>query len=281
MRKILLYTREEITAPWNFHFVRHPLTPKYDLDYPFHWHGFYEFEIIVDGEATHYFNNKSYEISPGSAYLVTPSDFHSIKRKENSYFPFIYNFIFDEDALPKEYLALLPFIDSADCKFEGEEFKIINDELDFLEKASKMADGPLKTQLLKCSFIKIITLFLKKCGIAEINTDTSVTNSTFHKAVALIKFHFREELSLNTLAKMVGFSPNYLGQLFKKEYGISYNEYLNKMRLRYAKNLLKHSKYSIAEIAANSGFKTTSYFIHCFKERYSVTPKQYAEKHNN
>lgn len=274
-KRIELFRREEINTPWHYLFSHHKPVEDINLVMPFHWHDYFEFEIVFEGETLHILNDKKYIIKKGSAYLLTPFDFHAMEHINGQYFPYIYNFIFSEEALPKEYLSLLPLINSANCQFDEQETQIVFKEIEFLDGVSKMVDSPLKTELMKCSFVKVITMFLQRCGIGQNNTENTATLETFHKAVALVKYHFREEIELNFLAKKVGFSPNYLGQLFKKEFGVSYNEFLKNIRLKYAKNLLKHSDYSVAEIAKNSGFKTTSYFIQCFKEKYNITPKQY------
>lgn len=51
------------------------------LTYPLHWHNYFEIEIIVEGAGAYIFNGKSYPISKGDAFLLTPVDFHEIDRK--------------------------------------------------------------------------------------------------------------------------------------------------------------------------------------------------------
>ena len=72
--------------------------------------------------------------------------------------------------------------------------------------------------------------------------------------------HYNEALTLNSLSKIYTFSPVYLGRLFKKETGVSFNEYLNNCRIDAAKEYISHSTYMTYEIAALVGYKDIKYF---------------------
>jgi len=63
--------------------------------------------------------------------------------------------------------------------------------------------------------------------------------------------------------------------LFKQVTGISFKEYLNKVRIEEAKSLLEHTDYSIMEIAVACGYSDQSYFTKVFKKATGITPKQY------
>lgn len=87
--------------------------------------------------------------------------------------------------------------------------------------------------------------------------------------------HYNEGLTLNSLSKIYNFSPVYLGRLFKKETGVSFNEYLNSCRINAAKEYVCHSGYMMYEIADLVGYKDINYFYKCFKDSTGFTPKEY------
>ena len=64
----------------------------------------------------------------------------------------------------------------------------------------------------------------------------------------------------------------------QEETGVGYSEYLNKRKLKYAKQLLKTSSLSVTEICYASGFTSLSNFIRVFKEKTGETPSQYIKK---
>ena len=87
--------------------------------------------------------------------------------------------------------------------------------------------------------------------------------------------HYKEALTLNSLSKIYNFSPVYLGRLFKKETGVSFNEYLNNCRIDVAKEYIANSPYMMYEIASLVGYKDINYFYKCFKDSTGLTPKEY------
>ncbi|QJD86838.1 AraC family transcriptional regulator [Cohnella herbarum] len=82
-------------------------------------------------------------------------------------------------------------------------------------------------------------------------------------------------LSLDTIADEVGFSPPYLGKLFKKYRHLSVNDYINHVRLTHATELIATTDETIMEIMQHSGFSSRSHFFALFKKTNGLTPAQY------
>lgn len=101
------------------------------------------------------------------------------------------------------------------------------------------------------------------------------TNGVVAEMRRFINEHYSESLTLNSLAKTYCFSPVYLGRLFKKETGITFNEYLNNCRISAAKKYISHSSHMIYEIAELVGYKDINYFYKCFKDATGLTPNEY------
>ena len=104
------------------------------------------------------------------------------------------------------------------------------------------------------------------------------TNGVVAEMRRYINEHHSESLTLNMLAKIYCFSPVYLGRIFKKETGKSFNEYLNNCRICAAKHYISNSNYMIYEIAELVGYKDINYFYKCFKEATGLTPNEYKKK---
>lgn len=90
-----------------------------------------------------------------------------------------------------------------------------------------------------------------------------------------IEEHFLEDIHLTTLADTFHYSPSYLSRLYKKETGDSLTGAINKQRMLHAKSLLEHTALPIAEVARQSGFYSTKYFLQLFKKKTGITPSQY------
>ncbi len=85
----------------------------------------------------------------------------------------------------------------------------------------------------------------------------------------------RVDFSINTVADALNITSSYFNRVFKREYGVSYGEYLNATRLKYAKTLLHTTELSISEICTRSGFSNLSYFYTLFKKNYDITPMEF------
>ncbi len=95
-------------------------------------------------------------------------------------------------------------------------------------------------------------------------------------AIAYISEHYSDEdLSLNTLAAQVNFSPNHLSSIFKQETGQPFIKYLTDYRMNMAKELLRRSSKKSNEIGIMVGYKDPHYFSYLFKKTQGVTPTQY------
>ena len=90
-----------------------------------------------------------------------------------------------------------------------------------------------------------------------------------------ISEHFREELTLGTLAAALGYNESYLSRSFHQTFGISFGKYLSMLRLREALTLLREGKMSITECAFESGFGSMRSFYRAFHEKFGCTPKEY------
>lgn len=92
-----------------------------------------------------------------------------------------------------------------------------------------------------------------------------------------IDFHYVEELSLDSMARMCSVSNSYLSALFKKEVKMTLTDYLNSTRIRQSLILLNSTAYSIQDIAVLCGFSTANYFARMFKKHQGQAPKEYRE----
>lgn len=90
--------------------------------------------------------------------------------------------------------------------------------------------------------------------------------------------HYMGKLSLKYLSEKYYINAAYLGQIFKKHYNVSFNNYLNSYRIEKAAQLLKRSDDKIYKIAEKVGFNNTDYFINKFVELKQKTPLQYRKQ---
>lgn len=92
------------------------------------------------------------------------------------------------------------------------------------------------------------------------------------QVVNIVNQSYQDELSLKTLAQKYNINSSYLGQIFTKEVGISFSEYLNKIKNTKAKELILTTNMKINDIAKSVGYIDTSYFYRKFKKYFGVCP---------
>lgn len=107
-------------------------------------------------------------------------------------------------------------------------------------------------------------------------------NPNFSKAVQsccdYIQLHSTEPLSIDALAKRLGYSKYYLSSLFKKEIGYSVGEYIKIARIERAKVLLNTTDLNVEEIWEEVGFSSRSVFGKAFRSVVGMTPREFRDQ---
>lgn len=92
---------------------------------------------------------------------------------------------------------------------------------------------------------------------------------------------YQEKITLELLAQQFAVNKYYLAKEFKRHTGYSPGEYLISTRINKAKELLKYTGHSIADIAEQVGISNVSHFIHLFKSRVEETPLTFRKHWQN
>jgi two-component system response regulator YesN len=103
----------------------------------------------------------------------------------------------------------------------------------------------------------------------------SHTQIVVQKALKYMNEHYRENLSLRSVAESVYLSPNYLGALFRTELGVSFTDQLIQIRIQKAKEMLQQSHLKLYEVAEGVGYQNIGYFTGLFKRITGLSPKEY------
>ena len=98
-------------------------------------------------------------------------------------------------------------------------------------------------------------------------------NSPVTRARQIIDEGFREELSLGEVARRVNVSAGYFSMLFKKATGLNFVDYVARLRVEKAKNLLQNPAFRISEVAYDVGFQSLSQFNRTFRRVTGTAPR--------
>jgi two-component system, response regulator YesN len=101
--------------------------------------------------------------------------------------------------------------------------------------------------------------------------------SYVHRAVAYIREHLDHNLSLQEVARFVHLNPNHFSEVFKKETGQSYIEFVTQERIRKAASILQTTQLKVSEVARMVGYEDFKYFSQQFKKHTGLTPSEYRQ----
>ena len=248
-----------------------------DFFFPAHGHEFYEIEFVTDGRARYIVNNKEFTLEKGSLYFVTPADIHRVEVLDSSTATVI-NIQFDEKSVePSLMLSFLNLSRDACCKLDGADFSSALELFNLLYR-EYCGKKEYKNICLKNYLENILILFLRTYTKSGFITDDE--NKSMSRAVVYVHSKFREGITLKQAAEFCGFAPQYFSSKFHAHTGMTFKEYVDRLRLSYAENLLKSTSLSITEICFSSGFKNVSSFIRRFGEKHGISPSKYRQDRN-
>lgn len=121
----------------------------------------------------------------------------------------------------------------------------------------------------EAGLIKLLSEVLRKAKSSE---------NDYLKTIQYIHKHYNENISVERLADMEGFSYSYYYAVFKRITKMSPKEYINTQRVNSACFYLKGSTYSISEISELVGYSDQCYFSRIFKQKTGLSPKEYRNK---
>lgn len=231
-----------------------------------HWHSYFEIEIVVSGTGIHTIAGDSYELTEGSAYILSPTDFHRIEPHEQL---LLWNISFNESLISNTRLCQLS------AKDTKKRFHLDPESLTRVIKIAELLDGEAKREdegccreLCEC----LLSFLLREEGIPIAFEDDRYAK--IKDAIMYLENHFTESPTLEEVASRVGFHPHYFSDLFHKVTGESYCERLNSLRINYAKTLLSKG-YSVSDACYGSGFGSISNFVYRFKKTTGISPRDF------
>jgi signal transduction histidine kinase/AraC-like DNA-binding protein/ABC-type sugar transport system substrate-binding protein len=104
------------------------------------------------------------------------------------------------------------------------------------------------------------------------------TSGLVKRAVAYLHQNYHKPLSRWEIANAIGVSENYLTHIFGRELGLSPWQYLNRYRIRQARELLRRTNDSVTAVALQVGFNDPAYFSRVFRKQVGVSPSTYREQ---
>lgn len=174
------------------------------------------------------------------------------------------------------------------CDFEFDEESLRKSDV-YTPGASDGAENMFK-RLHKCYtgasvnvFTDCMSILYSIYGLVISSAEANIVNkknaSHISKAKAYIDANYKDSgLTVPLLAERAGVSEVYFRKLFKAQFGFSPSDYIAKVRLDRARQMMQYSFFTVEECALQSGFTSVQYFCRAFKKMYGQTPGQYRKQ---
>jgi AraC-like DNA-binding protein len=256
-------------------------------NYPMHWHTDIEIIMALENNYTIVIDKTKYVINQGDIIIIPSGEIHELfappsgKRiiilVDNSILSSMNGL---ESISSSFYPCIIVRADSDSCHKQL---------VDILKKITE----EYFHRVLLCQasiyslFISFFVIIGRNC-IKRDRTHYSAKRNKQHQYIdkflnvcKYINEHCTEEITVEKLAAMAGFSKYHFSRLFYEFSGVSYYEYLMKRRIMHAESLLSDPNLTIVEVAMQSGFNSLATFNRNFRTIKKCTPSAYRSMHNS
>lgn len=121
-------------------------------------------------------------------------------------------------------------------------------------------------------FLKTMLIMDISDIIAELHAEKSQYTPVVRQIMREVQENYKEDMNLKTLSYKYNMNTSYLGQIFQKEVGCTFNQYLSNTKIEKARELILYTNMKISDISKEVGYPDTSYFYRKFKQHCGVSP---------
>lgn len=255
--------------------LRQSISEKHNM----HWHEFYEITFVMDGFGSQILNGKQQALQPGTIFFLTPTDCHQVSPTPGSTLE-IFNFVFTEELFSDDLRQLL-FKDNLDyyTVLEAAQFKAVEAEYWTIDNELSQKK-PGQRLVIKGALEHIAVELVRSCqeNKTQINPGLpDLQHPSIQRTLTYIHHFYRKPLTLEEAAEQAQLAPNYFSECFHKSTGISFQSYLQNLRMKFATTMLITSDLPVTDICYASGYNTLSHFTRAFKQKYGQSPTAYRQ----
>lgn len=129
-----------------------------------------------------------------------------------------------------------------------------------------------------CNYLYEIILFISEQSEMVMNATGNPSRDTvLDDILYYIDHNYQNNIKLESIAPLFGYNSAYLGKIFNKAIGESFNSYVDHKRIEQSKELLSENHLKVYEIAEQVGYKNVDYFHKKFKRYMGISPAEYCK----
>jgi AraC-like DNA-binding protein len=254
----------------------------------FHWHDYMELSYIQENEGRYEIEDRVYEVAKGDVVIINNIERHRVTyRPERPLYETVIHFdpklvwFRDDPTMEYGYLKLfrrnrIAFNNRPDLPEPARE------EIGrlFTEITREYQEGKRFHKLLiKARLLTVIALLLRECKMEAVDDGAFLSKRNqidrLRKILDFIEGNHKREIGLESTAAHFHFNGSYFSDYFRKNVGITFSEYLARIRVREAIALMTERNLGSAEAAYECGFKNIASFYAAFKRVTGMNPGDY------
>ena len=255
-------------------------------DYPPHWHSNMEIIMPLKNWYEVEMNDRKYTLNEGDIAVISSCAIHYLHAPDSGERLILqpdYSLITSLPELSSYMTLLSPVI--VITKEKDADIVSRMQELMLLIEKEYGSKNLFAGESIYSMLIEMLVLIGRKYSATADSIDVSRGKQQeyaekFASVCSFISDHFAEELNLEDVAEMSGFSKYHFARLFKQFTGKTFYRYVNMKRIENAEKLLTEPSASITEIAVRSGFSSPPAFVRMFKLIKGCTPTEFKKMHD-
>lgn len=262
-----------------------PYQVTLDQTYPYHWLEFFELGLILDGTSKHVINGEIYPLQPGSLFLLSPADFHSMIISVHNPVNII-GIVFKEQMIQEELKQLL-FSDSYFLNLDLDQKELLLIQPLLTNILHEFRENQPGSRILVSAYLQNILVYLARIISKRSSPNKAILPhrephpESIQQSLIYIHHHFRQSITLEDAAAQAYLSPHYFSERFHQTMGNSFQRYLQNLRLQFAAGLLAATDRPVSEILFAAGFNDPTHFGRVFKQVFLDSPRDYRKKHHH
>lgn len=236
-----------------------------------HWHKHIEICQMVKGKCDFFICGKTYTANEGDIIVINSGELHKYLYTKDECTIDICTF---NPLILYKHLTDLSYINAVITSDELKDAGIENDVYKCFFEIHEEFKKECKTSefLIQSNAMRLYALLLRNFEKKAENAKDISKLTTFTKILEYISENSAEDITLKSVAKLFGYTPEYMSELFKKRGGVGFKEYIDNIRTYNAINLLIETDIPITEISYTCGFDNIRTFNNVFKRTTGKSP---------
>ena len=239
-----------------------------------HWHRSIEIFALFEGELEFYVDEARYSLRPGEFMLVNSNEIHSIEAPNPNRTIVVQIPLHCFSGFEKYYTDEKFIYFSHSSRLQDEEVMHLLRDM-YHTYHEKPCGYELKVQGQFYMLLYILVTKYRETDVNEKVIQNSRKLDRLSQITAYMEENYREDISLESLAEIFGYSATYLSRMFRKYAKTNYKACLDDIRLEHAVKDLADTRLPIGEVVLRNGFPNSRAFVKVFKKRYGMLPKEY------